>query len=376
MALRLTRRGLGVAVAAAVLGLTVALAPAAEAAKAPKFAKPGPYAAGVTTLALPDREVEVWYPAKKKAARGASPASFDLVEKAPPAIVALLPPGSRAAYETDAYRDIPAARTTRGFPLVLMAHGTAGYREQLSYLATHLASWGFVVASPDILERGLAALLGNPPANPVDDLATMRATEALLRSENDRAGGPLANRIMPDQLAITGQSAGGSTALRFGAEPGLVTAIPLSASGYDPRTGGLITFPDVPTMFVTGAQDTVVPLANVEAGFEAANPPTRLVVVQGAGLASVAGLCPIGGSGGLVGLAEASSLPVPESLERLASDGCPDPALDPDPAWAPIDHAVTAQLRWAFGLDRKPKGLNQKTMDRFAPVVVDYRARR
>lgn len=377
MGLRLTVvRRFGVVVTVVALATTMARAEPVGAAKPPKYSRPGPYAAGVTTLALADRQVEVWYPAKPKAARGAARASYDLVDKVPPSVVGLLPEGASVVYEMDAVRDVPAATRRQGFPLVLVAHGDAGYREEFDYLASHLASWGFVVAAPDILERSIPALLGSPPANPVDDLTTMRATAALLRAENDRADGPLAGRVMPDRLAIVGQSAGGGTALRFGAEPGLVTAVALSASGSDPVTGQLITFPDVPVMFVTGAEDSLVPLANVEAGFEAANPPTRLVVVGGAGHASFAGICPIGGPDGLVGLAERNGLDVPDDLERIATDGCASPAPDPDPAWAPIDHAVTAQLRAAFGLDRRPKGLNQETMDGFAPVDVQSRVRR
>lgn len=394
MALRLTPGRLlrlAPAVAAAVLATSAAIpgtatpasaqGPAtttatgkAAAAKAPRYAGPGPYAAGVTTLQLPDRAVEVWYPAEPKSTTGAERAGFDLVQKVPPVIVSLLPPGTRVAVETDASRDVPAAKKRGGFPLVLMAHGTAGYREQLHYLATHLASWGFVVASPDITERGLGALLGAAPAAPVDDVTTMRATRALLEAEGTRAGGRLEGRIRPGRVAITGQSAGGSTALRFAGEPGVVTAIPLSASGVSQQTGAP-TPTSVPVMFVTGAADAVVPVEGVRTGFAAAAPPARLVVVGGAGHASVAGICPIGGPGGLVGVAEANRLPVPDSLKRLASDGCANPAPDPDPSWAPIDHAVTAQLRTAFGIDRKPVGLDQRTFDRFAPVTVEYQER-
>ena len=349
--------------------------PTAARPRVQAYDQPGPYAAGVTTLRLADRDVEVWYPAKRKAARGAVPASFDVVQKAPPAIAALLPTGTAVTYETDAFRDIPAAKNKRGFPLVLMAHGTAAYREQLSYLASHLASWGFVVASPDILERGLAALLGSPPAAPLDDVAVMRETETLLRAEHARVGGPLEGRVLPGRVAVTGQSAGGSTAIRYASEPGVVVAIPISASGFDPTTGGFVRFPNVPMTFVTGAADQVVPVGNVEDGFAAAAPPARFVAIEGAGHASVAGICPIGGPGGLVGLAESASLPVPDNLERLAADGCTNPAPDPDPSWAPIRHAVTAQLRLAYGIDREPVGLDQVTMDRFAPVVVRYQER-
>jgi predicted dienelactone hydrolase len=38
----------------------------------------------------------------------------------------------------------------RGYPLILVAHGICGSRLNYEYLATHLASWGFVVAAPDL----------------------------------------------------------------------------------------------------------------------------------------------------------------------------------------------------------------------------------
>ncbi|MFA5883347.1 MAG: dienelactone hydrolase family protein [Acidimicrobiia bacterium] len=350
---------------------TTKVAPASSAA-GPAYAEPGKYAAGVTTLDLPDRKVEVWYPAKKKAATGAVPASFDLLEKVPPGIKDLLPAGTDVTYTTDAYRDIKAAKTKGGFPLVLMAHGTAGYREELAYLGEHLASWGFVVASPDITERGLMALLGNPPATPRDDIQVMRDTAALVRTASSTKGGPLAGRVKKDAVAVTGQSAGGGTAIRYGSEPGVVASIPISASGYNAQTGAYGTFPNVPIMFVTGTADQIVPAANVQGGFEKAGFPARYVGIDGAGHASVAGVCPIGGAGGLAGVADRAGLPVPDSLKQLAADGCATSSADPDPSWGVVRHAVTAQLRAAFGIDKKPIGLDQATMDGFAPVVVKY----
>lgn len=367
-----------VVVAGLAVTLVVGLAAPAGARdrSAPAYAAPGPYAAGVTTLDLPDRKVEVWYPTPKRAVAKATPDRFDVVPKAPAGIRAFLPAGATATYETDAYRDVPAATRKGGFPLVLMAHGFSGYREQLAYLGAHLASWGFVVASPDVTERGLAAALGSPPATPVDDVVTMRNTEALLRAENDRKGGPLRGRVRADGVAITGHSAGGGTALRFGAEPGVVTAIPISASGVSSATGATLTFPPVPVLFVTGAAEQIVPLASVQQGFAAARPPARLVVIDDAGHADIGGVCPVGGAGGLVGVARSAGLPVPDNLARLATDGCTTPATDPDPSWGPVKHAVTAQLRAAFGIDKKPVGLDQATMDRFAPVGVRIQERR
>jgi hypothetical protein len=44
-------------------------------------------------------------------------------------------------------RDLPPATDGGPFPLVLFSHGSVGYRLQSTFLTTHLASGGFVVAS-------------------------------------------------------------------------------------------------------------------------------------------------------------------------------------------------------------------------------------
>ncbi len=84
-------------------------------------------------------------------------------------------------YVTDAVRDIPAS-TDGPFPLVLFSHGFAGFRLTSTALTTHLASWGFVVIAPDYLERGLAGVLGEGPANPRPD--TQIADEAIESRQN------------------------------------------------------------------------------------------------------------------------------------------------------------------------------------------------
>jgi len=126
----------------------------------------------VTTLSLGDREVEVWYPADRSAADGKQRDTYHLRDWLGPAaqqaldkVVADqdLPKGTAdPARETEAYRDIPAG-DAGPFPVVLFSHGVVSYRAASSFLTAHLASWGFVVAAPDFLERGIAAELGSPP---------------------------------------------------------------------------------------------------------------------------------------------------------------------------------------------------------------------
>ncbi|MSY06131.1 MAG: hypothetical protein F2723_02180, partial [Actinobacteria bacterium] len=54
------------------------------------FAKPGPYVAGVTTIKLDDRSVEVWYPANKSSAKGKKHDSYYLRDWLPQGIKDLL----------------------------------------------------------------------------------------------------------------------------------------------------------------------------------------------------------------------------------------------------------------------------------------------
>lgn len=50
---------------------------------------------------------------------------------------------------TDAMRDVPVAKESAPFPVVILSHGYTGYRTLMFYLAEHLASHGYVVAAID-----------------------------------------------------------------------------------------------------------------------------------------------------------------------------------------------------------------------------------
>ena len=101
-----------------------------------EYAHRGPYRAGVVTLDLRDPEqperrlpTDVWYPAEATGFEDHPSASHPI----------------RQPHEA---RD--AARPAAGsFPLVAFSHGNSGLRRQSTFLTTHLASWGMVVAAPD-----------------------------------------------------------------------------------------------------------------------------------------------------------------------------------------------------------------------------------
>ena len=338
------------------------------------YREAGPYVAGVTTLDLGDRKVEVWYPVEPGAQGDAPRDAYYIRDWLPDYIDALLPADVNPPLVTDAYRDVPASHDGP-FPLVLFAHGFAAFRDQSTFLTAHLATWGFVVAAPDYLERGLGNALGQAPQVRYGDVELGRATVDLVKAENARAGSLLEGIVSAERIAITGHSAGGGSAILFGSEPDVVTFIPMSAGVRG--AGGDIALPDKPSLWLTGAADGVVPLDGVEATYDLASPPKRIVVLDNAGHLAPSDLCAIGASGGgIVAIAIEAGLPVPEQLQRLGTDGCQAGALPPADGWPIVKHFVTAQLRWAFGIDPKPVGLSQDAARGLPEATFTYREER
>jgi len=328
----------------------------------------GPFEAGVTTLTLADRMVEVWYPVNAPDVEGMSPVPYFIRDALPEGLQAIFddinPP-----FQTAAYRDAPASRNG-SFPLVIFAHGASSYRNQSTFLTTHLASWGFVVASVDYLERGLQSFLGAGPDPVLDDVDLTRMVVALMAAENEREGGPLNGRVSTDQIAITGHSAGGGTSIRFGGDPEVVTYIPLSAGISSEST---VELPDRPSLWIAGAIDGVVSAERTANAFAEASAPARHVVIEAMGHLGPSDICAIGqNGGGVIAIALEAGLQLPDNLVRLGTDGCQDEAIAPEDGWPTINHFVTAQLRWAFGFDEEPVGLSQDVADDFPEAEFTY----
>ncbi len=335
------------------------------------YREAGPWAAGVTTLPLGDRFVEVWYPTTASEVDGLEPEAYFIRDDLPEFVAGLIPEEINPPFVTDAYRDVTAS-ADGPFPLVLFSHGAASYRNQSTFLTAHLASWGFVVMSADYLERGLAARLGQAPETEINSVDLSRMVVALAEAENQRAGGLLEGSISTDAVAITGHSAGGGTSVAFGGEPEVVTYIPLSAGV---SSDGSTDLPDTPSLWLTGSIDGIISADRSVAGFEQAPPPARSVVIDNMGHLGPSDICTIGESGGgVIALAiEAGLGPlIPESFARLGTDGCQPEALPIEDGWPVIRHFVTAQLRWAFGIDAEPIGLTQESQGDFPEATFDY----
>lgn len=352
----------------------------AEAAMA--YTEPGPYPVGITTLQLAKGPlVEVWYPAVD-GTTGTD--SYDVRDYVPDSIRALLTADIPATFTIDAGRD--AAAADGPFPLVLFSHGFTGIRVQSSFLTSHLASWGFVVASPEHPSRDLTNVLGATASgdrgDSVDDLLQ---TLDLMETANTTAGDPLEGRIDTEQVAAVGHSAGGFTVLGAAQDPAVDGYVSLASgaaigSSDASTTSAPPVLPDKPSFFMAGSDDGVVPAETVtRPAFEAVPAPSLLWIIEGVGHNGFDDFCTFGNGSGIIGLAEASGLggllDAQPSLRRLGQDGCLPPSVPVTETFSIINHGVTSWLRSLFGIDPEPVGLGPEVADAYAhPVEIQVRS--
>ncbi|MEO9223667.1 MAG: dienelactone hydrolase family protein [Acidimicrobiales bacterium] len=329
--------------------------------KAP-YAKAGPHAVGFTTLELAGgRKVFVWYPAAKDHIAGHAQEEVDIASLLSPALQAKIPPEDHVKYPANAYADAPAATGKGAYPLVLFSHGYAGFPEQSVSLTSHLASWGYVVAAPDHVERSLDGLLGTAGAGvpKSTDPQVLSATIDLLENTSKQPG-ILQGLVDPVRIAVTGHSAGASAAYQ--------------TASADPRVKGFISYavgfggsnnaappaaPIKPGMVMTGTADGVIPPSADEQVYAGMHPPKYFVKIAGAGHLVFSDICLIGrANGGIVGIAKALNLPIPADLLKLGSDGCGPNYPPPEKAFPAINQLSVAFLRFVFGQDRSPVGLD------------------
>ena len=173
---------------------------------------------GVRTLTMRDatrggREltVEVWYPAADSfRGRDLDDTAGDVYTIAP----------GLPEMRQQAVRDAAAANGR--FPLIVHSHGANGDRRDKTFLCTHLASHGYVIASPDFPGDTIADMVrdeqsgtGQRSTMSIDDLAGYRPHDAAFVVDQMIAGvdSALADRIDGTRVGACGHSYGGWTSL-------------------------------------------------------------------------------------------------------------------------------------------------------------------
>lgn len=230
----------------------------------------GRFPVGVRTLELRDAArqrhfgIEIWYPAADRhAGRDLDPATQDAFGIA-----------SGELRKQSAVRDAEAERGT--YPLIVFSHASGHHRRGATYLCTHLASHGYVVAAMDHSEI-VAPELGRRDgetagqrAARVQAIIASRVPDVrfLLDALLDRSAWSAEARLDFDRIAIAGHSFGGWTALAAPeSEPRIRAVVALAPGGSsNPRPGIIpskLTFAwgrDVPTLYLVAENDICVPL--------------------------------------------------------------------------------------------------------------------
>jgi predicted dienelactone hydrolase len=245
----------------------------------------GPHPVGVRTIevAQPGRSAsipaEVWYPAAAGVAVDAED-EYDLI------------PGMITGQQ-QAARDAPAASTPAR--LILFSHGLAGHRRQSTFLTTHLASHGYVVAAPDHVGNTFGDLFMAFAAQDFKAIETASLQSAIDRPDDvvatlDAVAGLEGLDVDAHSVGVCGHSFGGWTALQVvGREPRVAAVVGLAAGGG--RVGDDVLAAEaleldwgrpVPTLLVAAELDTILPLEGMHDLFGRVPDVTALVVLPSA----------------------------------------------------------------------------------------------
>jgi predicted dienelactone hydrolase len=197
---------------------------------------------------------EVYYPSTAAAVKGV-----------PRDIVRLL---NIDIVATPAFRDVAIA--TGPFPIVVFSHGNGGIRIQSFFFAAHLASHGFIVATPDhhgntFLDIAAGLVDAQVVANRPIDMSFL-IDEMLARSADSESF--FAGSIDPERIGMSGHSFGGFTTWALAGQgsgqsdfhDARVKAIlpQAPASPFSDAFFGTIT---IPTLIIGGSIDETTPFA-------------------------------------------------------------------------------------------------------------------
>ena len=317
---------------------------------------------GVMTLELGEESGEqplsVWYPSDADTVASMETEIYDSAQAIPAAFRSLIPESMQGAVETNSYRDAPLA-DGGPYPVVIYSHGFGGHRDVAIFLTSHLASHGFVVASPEHIHRNLPAqAFGTAESSPEKDQADIANTLAALESA-------LGGAVDTARVGVIGHSAGARTALDALANQAVLAAIPLAGGGAVPPEGA-----DKPILVIVAELDITVPIDRSLESYDSAPGPKTFVNLARAGHNSFTDSCPVILAGGGLGVLE--PLLGAEQVAR-AEDGCTPENADPLAMHAALKHLATSFFL-ANLTDRLDAGVTPEFADLIVGVdLADYR---
>lgn len=176
----------------------------------PPYAEIGPFDVGTQSVEIENGdplEITIWYPASGNPSNQEYPYPYEIKMGKPLGTVSI------ASFVGQATKNASFNLSDGPYPLVVLSPGFSIGGNAYAWLAEHLASYGFVVISPEHQEH----------LNPEDQLwrsAISRPQEVLsvfsYLDEEVNAGGQYEGLINTDVVAVIGHSYGGYTTLAAG----------------------------------------------------------------------------------------------------------------------------------------------------------------
>ncbi len=199
------------------------------------YSEPGPFPVGIAELTDGPVPITVFYPGLDGAEEGKPEAAYDLRAWLPLAEAAKVT--KPQSFTMSAFNGIAPADPDGGpYPLVVFSPGLAGYRLQSTFLMTHLASWGFVVAAVEHPYRNLTAAFGDLGSvvagfgtTDAPDVGQLVAAIDQVASAASLSTGPLAGlTVDTTTVGAVGHSAGGFAVYAAAAtDPRILTYVAL-----------------------------------------------------------------------------------------------------------------------------------------------------